>query len=84
MLKINFKQLHINKDMVHEALKQFNELFNDTSNEEKKALLRALIKEVHMESDRTTLKKSSSGFWRTMIFRKVVYQLVMQGEPYHK
>jgi site-specific DNA recombinase len=57
LLKINFKQLHINKDMVHEALKQFNELFNDTSNEEKKALLRALIKEVHMESDRTTLKK---------------------------
>ncbi|MFF2157183.1 recombinase family protein [Paenibacillus chitinolyticus] len=49
--------VHINKDLVHEALKQFNEMFNGASNEEKKALLRALVKEVHMESDRKTLKK---------------------------
>ncbi|GGG22273.1 hypothetical protein ACFOHW_23340 [Paenibacillus abyssi] len=38
-------------------MKQFNELFNGALNEEKKTLLRALIKEVHMESDRKTLKK---------------------------
>ncbi|GIP36519.1 hypothetical protein J2TS4_57290 [Paenibacillus sp. J2TS4] len=32
-------------------------MFEEATNEEKKALLRALIKEIHMESDRKSIKK---------------------------
>jgi len=46
----------INKEIIIEALTNFDSLFTESSNEEKKALLRALIKEIHVEADRKSIK----------------------------
>jgi site-specific DNA recombinase len=48
---------------VIEALGRFEELYSDASNEEKRALMRSLIKEIHMDSDRKAIKNIV--FWFT-------------------
>jgi site-specific DNA recombinase len=53
--------ININKELVIEALTSFDTLFELATNEEKRALLRALIKEIHMEPDRKNIK--SIVFW---------------------
>lgn len=53
----------LNKEIIVEALKNFDELFDQATNEEKRALLRALIKEIHMDSDRKSIKNIV--FWFT-------------------
>jgi site-specific DNA recombinase len=46
----------LNKDIIIEALQNFEVLFKEATNEEKRSLLRALIKEIHMEADRKSIK----------------------------
>ena len=41
----------------------FDSLFKDATNEEKRTLLRALIKEIHVETDRKSIKNIV--FWFT-------------------
>lgn len=53
----------INKEIIIEALTNFDNMFEEATNEEKRALLRALIKEVHMEADRKSIKNIV--FWFT-------------------
>jgi len=53
----------INKEIIIEALTNFDNLFEEATNEEKRALLRALIKEIHVESDRKSIKNIV--FWFT-------------------
>ncbi|MGE7271524.1 recombinase family protein [Brevibacillus panacihumi] len=53
----------LNKDIIVDALKNFDALFAEASNDEKRALLRALIKEIHMEADRKSIKNIV--FWFT-------------------
>ncbi|MOA01469.1 hypothetical protein D3C78_1208780 [compost metagenome] len=53
----------INKEIILEALMNFDNLFEDATNEEKRMLLRALIKEIHMEADRKSIKNIV--FWFT-------------------
>ncbi|GIO12187.1 hypothetical protein J19TS2_17420 [Cohnella xylanilytica] len=53
----------LNKEIIVEALKNFDELFDAATNEEKRSLLRALIKEIHMESNRKSIKNIV--FWFT-------------------
>lgn len=53
----------LNKDIIVEALKNFDVLFAEASNDEKRTLLRALIKEIHMEADRKSIKNIV--FWFT-------------------
>jgi len=53
----------LNKDIVVDALKNFDALFAEASNDEKRALLRVLIKEIHMEADRKNIKNIV--FWFT-------------------
>lgn len=54
-------QNNINKEVVVAALHNFNELFHRADSEEKKMLVRALIKEIEMENDRKDIKKVT--FW---------------------
>ena len=53
----------INKEIILEALMNFDSLFEDATNEEKRTLLRALIKEIHVEADRKSIKNIV--FWFT-------------------
>jgi site-specific DNA recombinase len=53
----------INKELIIEALNNFDNLFEEATNEEKRTLLRALIKEIHMEADRKSIKNIV--FWFT-------------------
>ncbi len=53
----------INKEIIVEALTNFDNLFEEATNEEKRMLLRALIKEIHMEADRKSIKNIV--FWFT-------------------
>ncbi|MCR2805404.1 recombinase family protein [Paenibacillus soyae] len=46
----------INKKIIIEALTNFENLFGEATNEEKRALLRALIREIHVEADRKSIK----------------------------
>lgn len=55
--------LFINKEIILEALANFDELYEDATNEEKRTLLRALIKEIHVEADRKSIKNIV--FWFT-------------------
>lgn len=41
----------INKEIILDALMDFDSLFEDATNEEKRMLLRTLIKEIHVEAD---------------------------------
>jgi len=56
-------KLELNKDMIIDALNNFEVMFNSATNEEKRALLRALIKEIHMKADRKKIKNIV--FWFT-------------------
>lgn len=49
-------KVSINKEIIIEALTNFDNLFESATNEEKKALIRALIKEIHVEADRESIK----------------------------
>ncbi|WP_256759566.1 hypothetical protein [Cohnella sp. WQ 127256] len=51
----------LNKDIIVDALKNFEDMFEEATNEEKRALLRALIKD--MEADRKSIKNIV--FWFT-------------------
>lgn len=51
----------INKEIIIEALTNFDNLFEEASNEAKRSLLRSLIKEIHVETDRKSIK--SIVFW---------------------
>lgn len=46
----------INQKVIIEALQNFDVLYEGATNKEKRSLLRALIKEVHMEADRKSIK----------------------------
>ncbi|WHY34215.1 recombinase family protein [Cytobacillus firmus] len=68
--KVNVKKQEINrlsnkedidKEIVMAALLNFNELFHKATNEEKKMLVRSLIKEVRMERNRKEINKIT--FW---------------------
>lgn len=54
-------QNNIDKEVVVTALNSFNELFYKADSEEKKMLIRALIKEIQMENDRKDIRKIT--FW---------------------
>lgn len=51
----------IDKEVVKNALLNFNELFQKAEDEEKKMLVRALIKEIQMEENRKDIKRIT--FW---------------------
>jgi site-specific DNA recombinase len=53
----------ISKEVIFEALTNFDNLFAVATNEEKRSLLRALIKEIHVETDRKNIKNIV--FWFT-------------------
>ncbi|MHA7578827.1 hypothetical protein ACX12E_00400 [Paenibacillus vandeheii] len=53
----------INRELIIEVLTNFDDMFEGATNKEKRALLRALIKEVHMEADRKSIKNIV--FWFT-------------------
>lgn len=53
----------INKELIIEALTNFDDIFEEATNEEKRSLLRALIKEIHVEADRKSIKNIV--FWFT-------------------
>ncbi|CAH0120791.1 hypothetical protein PAE9249_03314 [Paenibacillus sp. CECT 9249] len=53
----------LNKDIIIEALQNFEVLFKEATNDEKRSLLRALIKEIHVEADRKSIKNIV--FWFT-------------------
>lgn len=46
----------LNKEIIMEALTNFDNLFSVATNEEKRTLLRSLIKEIHMEPNRKAIK----------------------------
>ncbi|MDN4093767.1 recombinase family protein [Brevibacillus agri] len=48
--------LNIDKELVIEALKNFEQLFDSASNEEKRQLVRSLIKRIEMEPNRKDVK----------------------------
>jgi site-specific DNA recombinase len=68
----------INKDIIIEALTNFENLFETASNEEKKALIRALIKEIHVEADRKSIKNIV--FWFLEDDKITSNVLPLQGE----
>lgn len=47
----------IDEKIVNEALANFGELFDDASNENRKVLIRSLIKKIKMEPDRKDIKR---------------------------
>jgi site-specific DNA recombinase len=51
----------IDRVTVNQALINFNSLFDSATNEEKKTLIRALIKRIDVEPDRKTIKDIT--FW---------------------
>lgn len=51
----------ITKEMVIQALRSFNELFQVATNEQKKELIRAIIKKIEVEPNRKDIKKIT--FW---------------------
>ncbi|WP_027086850.1 recombinase family protein [Cohnella panacarvi] len=55
--------ININKEIIIEALKNFDDLFEVASNEEKRKLMRSIIKEIHVEPDRKKVKDIV--FWFT-------------------
>lgn len=63
-------KMTINKEIIIEALLNFNNLFEQATNEEKRDLLRALIKEVHVEADRKNIKNIVFWFTEDDIFRE--------------
>lgn len=61
MLNAEYAKIKIDRDAVNQALKHFNSLFESATNEQKKALIRALIKRIDVEPDRKTIKDIT--FW---------------------
>lgn len=61
MLDAEYDKIKINRDTVNQALINFNALFDSATNEQKKALIRALVKRVEVETDRQTIKDIT--FW---------------------
>lgn len=59
--EITKNESSINKDEIIYTLKNFNEFFEIVSDEEKKLLVRSLIKEIQMEENRKDIKKIT--FW---------------------
>jgi site-specific DNA recombinase len=55
-LNREFAKIKIDKEIVNQALINFNLLFESASNMQKKALIRALVKRVEVEQDRQTIK----------------------------
>lgn len=55
---------NISKELIIEALSNFNELFGIASAEEKKILVRSIIKEVEVEHNRKEIKKVT--FWLSL------------------
>lgn len=53
----------INRVLIIEVLTNFDDIFEEATNDEKGALLRALIKEIHMGTDRKSIKNIV--FWFT-------------------
>lgn len=60
----------LNKNIIVDALKSFEDMFEEATNEEKRALLRALIKEIHMEADRKSIKNIVFWFMEDDSFMK--------------
>ncbi|MET3507885.1 recombinase family protein [Halalkalibacter oceani] len=60
-VKLDSVGINLTKDEVITALQNFEHLFKIADNQEKKHLIRALIKEVHMEENRKDIKKIT--FW---------------------
>ncbi|MEF3305345.1 recombinase family protein [Paenibacillus sp. GYB003] len=61
MLDAEYAKIKINRDTVNQALINFNSLIDSATNEQKKALIRALVKRVEVETDRQTIKDIT--FW---------------------
>lgn len=51
----------ISKDTIYQALENFDNLYETATNEEKKLLLRAIIKKIEVEPNRKDIKKIT--FW---------------------
>ncbi|KUP24379.1 recombinase [Paenibacillus sp. DMB5] len=62
--KINHSN-SVSTEVISEALINFNELFGIASAEEKKALIRSIVKEIQMEQNRKDIKKIT--FWFSSI-----------------
>ncbi|GGD85121.1 hypothetical protein [Paenibacillus nasutitermitis] len=58
----------INKEVIIEALNNFDSLFEEATNEEKRTLLRALVKAIHMEADNYILRLSFANFRENTCF----------------
>lgn len=54
--------LNINKDLVLEALRSFDELFEIADNKTRKVLMRSIIKKIELEEDRKTIKSITLWF----------------------
>lgn len=65
LLDAEYAKIRIDREMVNQALINFNTLFDSATNEQKKALIRALIKRIEVESDRRTVKEITFWFFDT-------------------
>ncbi|MUG71785.1 MULTISPECIES: recombinase family protein [Paenibacillus] len=61
MLDAEYAKIQIDRDTVNKALINFNSLFDSATNEQKKALIRALVKRIDVEPDRKRIKDIT--FW---------------------
>lgn len=63
MLDAEYAKIQIDRDTVNQALINFNLLFDSATNEQKKALIRALVKRIDVEPDRQTIKDITLWFF---------------------
>lgn len=65
-LDVKFSEIvNIDRNTINQALINFDRLFASASNEQKKALIRALIKRIEVEPDRQTIRDITFWFFNT-------------------
>lgn len=64
-IEVNSPLTSISANMVKEAFENFNSAFEAASDEDKKMLIRALIREIHVTVDRKEIKNISFWFFNT-------------------
>jgi site-specific DNA recombinase len=61
MIEAGYAKIKFDRNTVKQALMNFDSLFDSATNEQKKALIRALIKRIDVEPDRKSIKEIT--FW---------------------
>jgi Site-specific recombinases, DNA invertase Pin homologs len=61
MVEVEYAKIKFDRNTVKQALMNFDSLFDSATNEQKKALIRALIKRIDVEPDRRSIKEIT--FW---------------------